>query len=249
MGIIEPAILLRSTPNANLESWAATERVVARFFEGIDFGDAAVHATPVHIRQRYGGPEWVASSAPPPTQLQQYVWRRDAEREAFAQRPGNQEHPAVIAHNIAVANDHELIPSLLTATNMALWDIAGGVGGQMRSGGGVQHVAMSRPRPLGPTIRNAHLAGQKHPVTGIPFNRRGYPSFSGVAIKTVRIQQTGNRRVDEAAANMAAGYAETPEGFTWHHHQDKRTMQLVPRDTHYKTGHTGGVAQKKRSGG
>lgn len=32
----------------------------------------------------------------------------------------------------------------------------------------------------------------------------------------------------------------TPEGYTWHHHEDKGVMQLVDTETHAKTGHTGG---------
>ena len=94
-------------------------------------------------------------------------------------------------------------------------------------------------------IRNAHLAGKVHPVTGIPFDVHGFPDFSGAATKTVNITQTGNRAADFAAANKAAGLRSTPEGFTWHHHQNGQTMQLVPYDTHYKTGHTGGVSVKK----
>ncbi len=43
-----------------------------------------------------------------------------------------------------------------------------------------------------------------------------------------RKTQTGNRAADFAAANGAAGLQSTPRGYTWHHHQDGRTMQLVP---------------------
>ncbi len=96
--------------------------------------------------------------------------------------------------------------------------------------------------PTTTTIRNSSLAGQNHPVTGIPFNGRGFPNFSSVAIKTVQIDYTGMRLGDEAAANEAAGLDSTPEGFTWHHVEDGTTMQLVPRDIHAATGHTGGFS-------
>jgi hypothetical protein len=33
---------------------------------------------------------------------------------------------------------------------------------------------------------------------------------------------------------------DTPEGFTWHHHQESGRMQLVDSDIHRRTGHTGG---------
>ena len=88
--------------------------------------------------------------------------------------------------------------------------------------------------------RNAHLAGGVHPVTKIPFGADGFPDFSAVSIKNVEITFNGNRADDFKAANTAAGYAKTPKGYTWHHHQNGRTMQLVPTDIHRKTGHTGG---------
>jgi RHS repeat-associated protein len=91
-------------------------------------------------------------------------------------------------------------------------------------------------------IRNSSLAGKIHPRTGIPFDKSGYPDFSGVSISSVAITQTGSRAGDFRAANAAAGYRNTPEGYTWHHHQDGTTMQLVPRDIHARTGHTGGFA-------
>jgi hypothetical protein len=93
-------------------------------------------------------------------------------------------------------------------------------------------------------IRNAHLAGKRHPVTGVPFDAEGYPDFraAGVVKVEVRITLTGSRTRDFAAANKAAGLRETPKGMTWHHHQDRTTMQLVPTDIHAKTGHTGGFS-------
>ena len=35
-------------------------------------------------------------------------------------------------------------------------------------------------------------------------------------------------------------HGQTPEGYTWHHSEDKGKMQLVDYDTHMRTGHTGG---------
>jgi hypothetical protein len=97
----------------------------------------------------------------------------------------------------------------------------------------------------GPTIRNAHLAGKNHPITGIPFDQRGFPDFSSVVRREVRITQTGSRSADFRAANEAAGYESTPAGYTWHHHQDGTTMQLVPTKIHDLTGHTGGFYLRK----
>ncbi|MDG4762729.1 polymorphic toxin-type HINT domain-containing protein [Solwaraspora sp. WMMD406] len=94
-----------------------------------------------------------------------------------------------------------------------------------------------------PQVRNGALAGSAHPVTGIPFDRNGFPDFSSVrhpSVPDVRITLSGNRSTDFARANRAAGLSSTPTGYTWHHHQDKGLMQLVDRTVHAKTGHTGG---------
>jgi hypothetical protein len=98
------------------------------------------------------------------------------------------------------------------------------------------------------TIRNGHLAGKKHPKTGVPFDAEGYPDFkaAGVVKKEVKIIQTGDRREDIKRANKAANFKATLKDHTWHHHQDGKTMQLVPLDIHGATGHTGGVATQGR---
>ncbi len=103
-------------------------------------------------------------------------------------------------------------------------------------------AAPTRLTPIAPiaiTPRNAH-AGKTH-SSGIPFDAHGYPDFSSVATHTVKIKQAGNYTTDFAAANRAAGLSSTPKGYTWHHHQDGTTMQLVPTPIHKATGHTGGV--------
>ncbi len=89
-------------------------------------------------------------------------------------------------------------------------------------------------------LRNGHLAGDVHPTTGVPFDQAGHADFSKYAVDTVKIKQTGTRAGDFREANRLAGRKKTPEGYTWHHHQDGETMQLVPRDIHAQTGHTGG---------
>jgi len=96
------------------------------------------------------------------------------------------------------------------------------------------------------TLRNGHLAGDKHPQTGVPFDSKGHPDFSDHLHKggpnDVMIKPTGNRSKDFAAANKAAGYKKTPKGQTWHHHQDRGRMQLVDTKIHSSTGHTGGFS-------
>jgi len=96
------------------------------------------------------------------------------------------------------------------------------------------------------SIRNAHLAGGNHHKTDVPFDSDGFPDFSAHATHTVTINQTGRRGVDERLANAAAGLRATPKGYTWHHHQDGTTMQLIPRAIHRATGHTGGVGLRDK---
>ncbi len=97
---------------------------------------------------------------------------------------------------------------------------------------------------------NKALAGKKHPVTGVPFDADGYPDFraAGVVKAAVKIKMTGPHEKDVKAANDFFKWTETPEGCTWHHHQDGTTMQLVPKDIHQKTGHTGGAAYSRTKG-
>jgi hypothetical protein len=97
----------------------------------------------------------------------------------------------------------------------------------------------------GPRIINKKLAGQLHPITKVPFDKQGFPDFSKFSIKTVEINQTGNRAVDALLANRAAGLESTPRGFIWHHHQNGTSMQLVNERIHGLTGHTGGVGLTK----
>jgi hypothetical protein len=48
--------------------------------------------------------------------------------------------------------------------------------------------------------------------------------------------------LDEAAANAAAGFDETPIGYTWHHNENVGLMQLIEEDVHSSFPHTGGFS-------
>jgi len=97
----------------------------------------------------------------------------------------------------------------------------------------------------GVRVINKRYANTVHPKTGIPYDKDGYAVFDSVAEKTVEIAMTGIRTTDEALANAKAQLNRTPDGFTWHHVQDTKRMQLVPTDIHDATRHTGGVAVLK----
>lgn len=106
-------------------------------------------------------------------------------------------------------------------------------------------------REKGLRIKNSHLAGQRHPETGVPFRESGFPDFSAYADAaaekfgkptTVEVKGiNGDYKHDFKLANKEAGFEKTPEGYTWHHVEDCRTMQLVPKGVHRATGHTGCV--------
>jgi hypothetical protein len=86
---------------------------------------------------------------------------------------------------------------------------------------------------------------QKYP-DGVMFTNDGFPDFSPYATHTVEITPNfKGDRTDFTEANRLAGLPRTPEGYIWHHHQNTRTMQLVPQDLHEAVRHAGGVAIMK----
>lgn len=94
---------------------------------------------------------------------------------------------------------------------------------------------------------------KKYP-DGVPFSKNGYPDFSNYAKETITMEKyssrnaalgkclTGQRAHDNSLANKMAGYSSTPEGYTWHHLEDCRTVQLIPTDLHSEVRHTGGAS-------
>ena len=82
----------------------------------------------------------------------------------------------------------------------------------------------------------------------VTYNPKRYPDFSRFLYKgddglnQVRIQLTKSRSLDEAAANAAAGFKFTPDGFTWHHHENLGLMQLVDEIVHGLFKHRGGFS-------
>jgi hypothetical protein len=129
---------------------------------------------------------------------------------------------------------------------------------------GVENVSSTTIPPI--NAKNVKLAGQRHRVTGIVFDNKGFPIFNDVAAFDTRLpiepfrnaSYTDQMRM--ATNNLAAAIqrgevnpsafsanqlgqiqsgSKTVDGFTWHHHQDTGRMQLVPRDIHKRTGHLG----------
>jgi len=90
---------------------------------------------------------------------------------------------------------------------------------------------------------NREALAQEFPK-GVRYTRDGYPIFTPYAEKIVVIPQglDGDMANDAPLANAAAGYDRTPRGYTWHHVEDGRTMELVPTRLHRPVAHTGGRA-------
>ena len=119
---------------------------------------------------------------------------------------------------------------------------------------------------------NVKLAGQRHPITEVPFDDRGFPIFEKYtkydtklptdAFKSASYEQqmqmaskdlwTAIQRGEVSSSQFTtkqleqiqAG-AKKIDGFTWHHHQDTGRMQLVPAKVHADTNHIGGNSMSK----
>lgn len=102
-------------------------------------------------------------------------------------------------------------------------------------------------RPPDITIKPAERAQliREYPK-GVRFSRAGYPIFTPHAKVRLPVEGLqGNAKPhshDEKLANEAAGFTETPDGYTWHHVEDGKTVELVPKILHKNVPHTGGAA-------
>jgi hypothetical protein len=77
----------------------------------------------------------------------------------------------------------------------------------------------------------------------VTYNKDGFPDFGPYAEADVKVVGLkGSIPPDDGLANMAVGLKSTPDGYTWHHVEDKVTMQLVPTDVHATFPHSGGAS-------
>lgn len=112
----------------------------------------------------------------------------------------------------------------------------------------------------GRLLRNHKYAGKSVPIRKfssklskkyrkpIKFNKYGYPDFSKYSkmdIKTSRL--TGNHqndvRIVEKITKQKHPKWKKRVGYTWHHHQDGKTMQYIPTDLHSAIPHSGGASR------
>lgn len=135
---------------------------------------------------------------------------------------------------------------------------------------GADNVSSTTVPPL--NAKNVKLAGQRHPVTGIVFDNKGFPIFDDIAAYDTRLNIDGfrsasyTRQMQMASEDLAQAirkgqvspgkFSEEQlnqinrgsskiDGYTWHHHQDTGRMQLVPEFEHGKTGHLGWESMHK----
>ncbi|MGI8750492.1 MAG: HNH endonuclease [Thermoleophilaceae bacterium] len=100
-------------------------------------------------------------------------------------------------------------------------------------------------RGTSPTIpANLEQLARDYP-RGVRFTRAGYPVLTPYAVKRVGVDGlNGEMGHDNPLANAKAGIggSKPPKGYTWHHVEDGKTMELVPKDLHRGVEHTGGRA-------
>lgn len=106
---------------------------------------------------------------------------------------------------------------------------------------------------------------EKHKIDGVEF-KDGYPDFSSISAGEVKVEPfTENRNLNFAQADekLAEKWNDEKkdgkewtardikefrqsERYTWHECEDCQTMQLVPKEIHNNTPHSGGISEIKK---
>jgi len=133
-----------------------------------------------------------------------------------------------------------------------------GVRAKKSKSAGRSHKLKTGKRP-----RNYRYAGKSIPVSKfskklaikynkpIRFNRNGYPDFSSYSKEEVKstkltgINWKDIKIADGIMKSKSPGWVRR-SGWTWHHHQNKKTMQLMPSDLHAAIPHSGGASLLKQ---
>lgn len=120
---------------------------------------------------------------------------------------------------------------------------------------------------FGPKLKHGipAMANKTHSKTRVKFDRNGFPKFKSyytihlkmmdykksrefhfeyanklVFHKSLKSEKIRKMFTKKELEEMKRG--ETPDKYTWHHHQNKGKMQLVSRKTHEKVNHIGGYS-------
>ncbi len=117
---------------------------------------------------------------------------------------------------------------------------------------GLAPFAMTRScDPMGDLVVRTRTNTAFPKVLARSFSTRSRTD-TGLSALDVQIQFTGSYPKDFAAADKAAGITKKmrdDEGYTWHHHQDGKTMQLIKESVHKDFFHTGGMARARKEYG
>jgi A nuclease of the HNH/ENDO VII superfamily with conserved WHH len=171
--------------------------------------------------------------------------------------PGEFAKQVVNAEDLANGRIGEWLGGL--APDAALAAVTAGSGVAVTRGARVANVIEKGTPPPSTVLKvggrnpiNSRYAGQKFPLgddlaakypKGVTFRETGFPEFTRYREGHAVIDGlTGRIGTDERMANKAVGLDDTPEGWTWHHVEDGRTMELIPSDLHGAVRHTGGAA-------
>jgi hypothetical protein len=174
-------------------------------------------------------------------------------------------------YGVYISGDRELRPVVDKWRNFGLIAAVCGKGGKKIAGevleiaGSIEKKVIRKAERLHPMVKpinermpiNAKFAGKMFDMSklspelqrkyphGVPFTAAGHPDFSRYSIRKVQIKMSGNNEIDKKLADRVAGFIgsnKRPEGYMWHHHEDGKTMLLVPKDLHEVVRHTGGIA-------
>jgi hypothetical protein len=177
-------------------------------------------------------------------------------------------------HGVYFSGTRELQSTVNKWRNFGLIAAIGGKGAKKIAGevveiaGSVERKIPVKRVGLNPLVkpindrmpRNAAYAGKMFDMSnlspelqrkyphGVPFTAAGHPDFSRYSKRKVEIKMSGINKVDQSLADKAAGFVganKRPNDYTWHHHEDGKSMLLVPKDLHEKIAHTGGSAVTK----
>jgi hypothetical protein len=122
----------------------------------------------------------------------------------------------------------------------------------------VSKTKVVKPKPV-----NYKYRGKVHPKTKVRYNRRGFPVFETMyncnlpmdlinKSDAIQFRKCNYKLWQGLQANPSVKQkfhktqleqirrGQTPEGYTWHHNQSKRKLELVDKEIHNKTAHTGG---------
>ena len=94
------------------------------------------------------------------------------------------------------------------------------------------------------TLNQEYAGGKFTTILGdvVDFTSNGHVVLDNYAIAAVTLDLTGDSSKDIAKANkLFFGTSIGPQGYTWHHLEDGRTLILVPTSIHENVKHTGGA--------